>query len=109
MFYATQDEDRGKIDRKAEIVGFETEEEMRDYLLSPYDPRGWRHEDGVIGPGRFVDCWFEFVVNPVGPLADLLTGPFAADEIAVNKLAGIYRVTPRVPVNVLLSLPPRTR
>lgn len=103
MFYATRDEDGGRIMEGAEIHAFATEAEMRGFLLAPYQPEGI---DGVeVGPGSYGGCWFKSVVEP----EEVMVGPFSLDEVRVLRPGehpggNFHWVTPLVDVHVLLDV-----
>lgn len=89
MFYATRDEDGGRIMEGAEIHAFATEAEMRGFLLAPYQPEGI---DGV-------------EVEP----EEVMVGPFSLDEVRVLRPGehpggNFHWVTPLVDVHVLLDV-----
>lgn len=89
MFYATHDADDGRISQNAHIVAFETAEQAREYLLSPFDGADWNRETVEIGAGRYGDCWVKLHSAPQIEGSRLICGlfdgsPFTADQLAVQ-------------------------
>lgn len=84
MFYATHDADGGHISENAHIAAFETLDQAREYLLSPYDRAAcWDMASAEIGAGRFGDCWIKVHDEP--DLEAHYVAPFAPDQLYVRR------------------------
>lgn len=114
MFYATQDSDGDRITESAEIAAFETQEQARAWLLSPYSPDEWNIETAKIDEGRFGDCWIKTHSKPEIENSRLIAGffncsPFTEDQLNVagpgqHPGGNVYWITPSVPVLVVTHI-----
>lgn len=82
MFYATHDCDGGRISQNSDIRAFETAEQARSYLLSPFSAADWDLDTAEIGPGYFGDCWI--VVHSAPCENERYFKPFARNQLNIT-------------------------
>jgi hypothetical protein len=105
-FYASKSYQAGCIKENANIAAFSSIEDMRAYLLAPYDASQWIHDTAVIEPAPFQDCW----VKTYGAFDRMDLTPFkSADEMSLQ-LPGSHPggkatwITPACPIYVLVDI-----
>lgn len=84
MIYASMDSDDGHIAENAYIQAFDTVEEARAWLSSPFDrDGGWDVATLQIGEGRYHDCWVSTHTEP--DLKQHYFAPFTPDQLRVQR------------------------